>query len=111
MTATCRKCGYELTVESTTVASVCPRCGRLMLAPKDADSRQTQEELRANFEGMQTQQKKYNRKRRVIALVLTAVIVLGAESAALAVLHSRQARYAAAAGARTGRPLCGLRAV
>ena len=99
MTATCRKCGYELTVESKTVASVCPRCGRLMLAPKDTNSRETQEALRANFLEMQTQQKKYKRKRRVIALVLTAVIVLGVGSAALAVLHSRQVRYAAAADA------------
>lgn len=95
MTATCRKCGYELTVESKTVASVCPRCGRLMLAPKDANSRETQEALRANFLDMQTQQKKYKRKRRVIALVLTAVIVLGAGTAALAVLLGRQARYTA----------------
>ena len=99
MTATCRKCGYKLSVESKTVASVCPRCGRLMLAPKDANSQQTQEELKANFEGMQTQQKKYKRKRRVIALVLTAVIVLGAGTAAFAVLLGRQTRYAAAADA------------
>ena len=46
MTATCRGCGYKLTVESKTVASVCPRCGRLMLAPKDANSQQTQEAVR-----------------------------------------------------------------
>lgn len=96
MTATCRKCGYEMTVESTTVASVCPRCGRLMLAPKDTN---TQKELQANFAQMQTQQKKYNRKRRVIALVLATVIVLGAGTAVLAVLHSHQTRYAAAADA------------
>ena len=99
MTATCRKCGYALTVESETVASICPRCGRLMLVPKDANAQETQEKLHANFLGMQTQQKKYKRKRRVIALVLTAVIVLGAGTAAFAVLRGRQARYAAAADA------------
>ena len=99
MTATCRKCGYEMTVESETVASVCPRCGRLMLAPKDANSQETQEKLHANFLEMQARQKKNKRKRRVIALVLTAVIVLGAGTAALAVLLGRQARYAAAADA------------
>ena len=99
MTAICRKCGYELPVESKTVASVCPRCGQLMLAPKDADSQQTQEALHENFASMQAQQKKYNRKRRVIALVLSAVIILGAGTTALAVLLRRQARYSAAADA------------
>ena len=99
MNAVCRKCGYELPVESNTVASVCPRCGRLMLAPKDQNSQETQEKLHENFEGMQTRQKAYKRKRRVIALVLTAAIVLGAGSAALAVLLGRQARYTAAADA------------
>ena len=76
MTAVCRKCGYELPVESNTVASVCPRCGRLMLAPKDANSQETQEKLQANLEGMQERAKAYKRKRRLIALVLTAVCVL-----------------------------------
>ena len=99
MTAICRKCGYEQPVESNTAASVCPRCGRLMLVPKNANSQETQEKLQASFEGMQTRQKKYKRKRRVIALVLTAVIVLGAGTAALAVLHTRQVQYAAAADA------------
>lgn len=99
MTATCRKCGYTLTVESKTVASVCPRCGRLMLAPKDANSQETQEELQANLADMQTRQKKYKRKRRVIALILTVAVVLSAGSAALAVLLGRQTRYAAAADA------------
>ena len=99
MTASCRGCGYKLSVESKTVGSICPRCGQLVLAPKDANSQQTQEELDANFEEMQVRQKKYKRNRRVIALVLTAVIVLGAGTAALAVLYGRQARYAAAADA------------
>ena len=99
MTATCRNCGYKLPVESKTVASVCPRCGRLMLAPKDANSQQTQEKPDANFVDMQTRLKEYNRKRRLIALVLTAAIVLGAGAAALAVLLGRQARYVAAADA------------
>ena len=99
MNAVCRNCGYKLPVESKTVASVCPRCGRLMLAPKDANSQQTQEKPDANFVDMQTRLKEYNRKRRLIALVLTAAIVLGAGAAALAVLLGRQARYAAAADA------------